>query len=97
VENSLLLFPEKEAKSVVLLRRRLTAVSWFDPSLGEADPGGLGACPQKFHQIRSVSIDLVHNLLIEVVLNKKNNKKSVTRLLIDHASQSLPFWYFSGK
>jgi hypothetical protein len=20
---------------------------WFDPSLGEADPGGLGACPQQ--------------------------------------------------
>jgi hypothetical protein len=39
---SRLLFPEKEAKSVVLLRR-----SSCYPTLGEADPGGLGACPQQ--------------------------------------------------
>jgi hypothetical protein len=38
--NIFLLFPEKEAKSVVMK-------TIFYPELGEADPGGLGACPQK--------------------------------------------------
>jgi hypothetical protein len=44
--NGVLLFPEKEAKSVVLLRRR-----FGDPKLGEADPGGLGASPQRLHRL----------------------------------------------
>jgi hypothetical protein len=35
-------FPEKEAKSVVPLRGRFGHLN-----LGEADPGGLGASPQK--------------------------------------------------
>jgi hypothetical protein len=35
-------FSRKEAKAFVLLRRR-----FGDPKLGEADPGGLGACPQE--------------------------------------------------
>jgi hypothetical protein len=47
--NSVLLFPEKEAKSVVLLRRRFA-----DPELGETDPGGLGACPQETNWTNSV-------------------------------------------
>jgi hypothetical protein len=37
----ILLFPEKEAKSVCSRRYAL------NPKLGEADPGGLGACPQE--------------------------------------------------
>jgi hypothetical protein len=35
-------FSRKEAKALVLLRRR-----FVDPKLGEADLGGLGACPRK--------------------------------------------------
>jgi hypothetical protein len=42
-QSSILLFPEKEAKSVVPLRGRY----FLTPNFGEADPGGLGACPQK--------------------------------------------------
>jgi hypothetical protein len=38
----ILLFPEKEAKSVVLIRRRVV-----DAKIGEADPGCLRACPQE--------------------------------------------------
>jgi hypothetical protein len=37
-----LLFPEKEAKSVVSASQKTVGY----PTLGEADPGGLGACPQ---------------------------------------------------
>jgi hypothetical protein len=38
-----LLFPEKEAKSVCSASQKVTS----SPKLGEADPGGLGACPQE--------------------------------------------------
>jgi hypothetical protein len=40
--SDILLFLEKEAKSVVPLRG-----IFGNPNLGEADPGGLGECPQK--------------------------------------------------
>jgi hypothetical protein len=40
-----ILFSKKEAKSVVLFRRRVRV--FFYPNFGEADPGGLGVCPQK--------------------------------------------------
>jgi hypothetical protein len=33
---------ENEVQSIVLLRNQKTSY----PNLGEADPGGLGACPQ---------------------------------------------------
>jgi hypothetical protein len=36
-------FQKKKQKAFVLLRRK----RFGDPKLGEADPGGLGACPQK--------------------------------------------------
>jgi hypothetical protein len=37
------IFPEKEAKSVSSASQKAE----FNPNLGEADPGGLGASPQK--------------------------------------------------
>jgi hypothetical protein len=41
--SGILLFSEKEAKSVVPLRGSPLGC----PTFGEADPGGLGACPQQ--------------------------------------------------
>jgi hypothetical protein len=41
--NSILLFPEKEAKGVCSASQKTV----LHPKLGEADPGGLGACPQE--------------------------------------------------
>jgi hypothetical protein len=46
-------FPRKEAKALVLLRRSFRSgfVNVFGPKIREADPGGLGACPQKVNQM----------------------------------------------
>jgi hypothetical protein len=41
--SRILLFPGKEAKSVCSASQKTVGCS----NLGEADPGGLGACPQK--------------------------------------------------
>jgi hypothetical protein len=46
----ILLFPEKEAKSISSASQK----TFLSPKLGEADPGGLGACPQGTN--RSISI-----------------------------------------
>jgi hypothetical protein len=46
-KRRILLFPEKEAKSVVLLRRRFVGT----PKLGEADPGGSGGLPPRIERI----------------------------------------------
>jgi hypothetical protein len=43
LSNNVLLFPEKEAKSVSSASQKTMG----SPKLGEADPGGLGACPQQ--------------------------------------------------
>jgi hypothetical protein len=71
---SSLLFLEKEAKSVVLLRRRMLNVGY--PTLGEADPGGLGACPQK------TALQLVKRLLLKArsLLFLEKEAKSVVLL-----------------
>jgi hypothetical protein len=41
--SGIFLFPEKETKSVSSASQKVMGY----PKLGEADPGGLGACPQK--------------------------------------------------
>jgi hypothetical protein len=56
--NSLLHFPEKEAKSVCSASQKVMGC----PNLGEADPGGLGACPQETirrNQVKAKSAELM--------------------------------------
>jgi hypothetical protein len=60
--SGILLFPEKEAKSVVPLRGRS-----IYPKLREADPGGLGASPQRIFSLMKLrkrcSVSLKVNIL----------------------------------
>jgi hypothetical protein len=68
-----LLFPEKEAKSVVPLRGRFLGY----PTLGEADPGGLGACPQ---QNSTSSHFLLYSTLSHLLLFQKKKQKALVLL-----------------
>jgi hypothetical protein len=51
-----LFFPEKEAKSVSFTSRKTIRYLNF----GEADSGGLGACPQKTALKRDQSKDIIN-------------------------------------
>jgi hypothetical protein len=63
-----LLFPEKEAKSVCSASQK--AIPY--PNLGEADPGGLGACPQEKEHTKAL-----FGLMILFFFQKKKQKAFV--------------------
>jgi hypothetical protein len=66
--KSILLFPEKEAKSVCSASQKTIGY----PNLGEADPGGLGASPQGKHYWKYSSF------------SRKRSKKRLFRFVEDN-------------